>query len=159
VTLPEDDFPPTRTGTDGYESEAGLTKTIGKAVEKHGADKVAEVLTKAEPVAVGKAAAQDNEALGAVVEATTPEKLPAQSRARLEQTKENIDLMFFPMTLASLMGILREVEEGFGAYARQMPADAQGFIEVLEALVSSLKVSQAAAVGIEEAEAFLGGER
>ena len=44
VTLPDLDFPPTRTGTDGYETDEGLAGTIRKAVVKHGGAKVAKTV-------------------------------------------------------------------------------------------------------------------
>jgi hypothetical protein len=56
VTLPDDGWPPTRTGTDGYNSEEGAAKTIQKIVEKHGASALATA-TKASPK-VAEAAAQ-----------------------------------------------------------------------------------------------------
>lgn len=44
VTLPTDDWPPTRTGTDGYESTDGAKRTLGRMVEEHGADAVAGLI-------------------------------------------------------------------------------------------------------------------
>src|SRR5262245_130692 len=44
VKLPTAEWPPTRTGTDGYESDDGVQRTIDRMVERHGADKVAGVV-------------------------------------------------------------------------------------------------------------------
>lgn len=44
VELPDKTWPPTRTGTDGYESFAGVAKTVAKIVAKHGPSAVAAAL-------------------------------------------------------------------------------------------------------------------
>lgn len=65
VTLPDLDWPPTRTGTDGYESTEGAEATIEKLAEKH-----PEVVARAarKPV-VAEAIAADPVATGAVIDA------------------------------------------------------------------------------------------
>ena len=42
-------WPPTRTGTDGYETETGLTSTIKRAVEKHGGGAVTKAVIDTVP--------------------------------------------------------------------------------------------------------------
>lgn len=42
ITLPIEDFPPMRTGTDGYESAEGARKTLRKIIKKHGPEIVDE---------------------------------------------------------------------------------------------------------------------
>lgn len=54
VVLPDDTWPPTRTGTDGANSEEGLVRTIERAVVKHGEDVVAEAVEKASPTAAAR---------------------------------------------------------------------------------------------------------
>jgi len=44
VVLPDDEWPPTRTGTDGYESDEGLRRTIDRIVDKHGAATIASAI-------------------------------------------------------------------------------------------------------------------
>ena len=58
VELPDVPWPPTRTGTDGYESEQGMEKTLEKLTTKHGADKVANTLATKAPEAVAKQASK-----------------------------------------------------------------------------------------------------
>lgn len=43
--VPSLDWPPTRTGTDGYESVGGAAATVERLIEKHGADTVADIVT------------------------------------------------------------------------------------------------------------------
>jgi hypothetical protein len=44
VTIPDTEFPPMRTGTDGYESDEGAVKTVRRIVEKHGSDVIAKAV-------------------------------------------------------------------------------------------------------------------
>lgn len=46
VTLPSDEWPPMRTGTDGYESETGMERTLDRMIAKHGAQAVANAIIK-----------------------------------------------------------------------------------------------------------------
>jgi hypothetical protein len=53
VELPTIDFLPHPRGTDGYDTEAGLATTIGRAIEQHGAETVVDVVVgAAEPTVV-----------------------------------------------------------------------------------------------------------
>jgi len=45
ITLPDIDWPPSRTGTDGYESEDGAQATVAKLIEKHGVDVIVDKLS------------------------------------------------------------------------------------------------------------------
>jgi hypothetical protein len=49
VTLPTEDFPATRTGTNGYNTEEGATTTIEHIIEQHGSAVVVQAATKADP--------------------------------------------------------------------------------------------------------------
>jgi hypothetical protein len=63
VTLPTIEWPPTRTGTDGYGSEAGLATTIKRAVDKHGEDTVVRAVTNVAPKAAAAFVQQQVEAV------------------------------------------------------------------------------------------------
>lgn len=54
VKLPTDEWPPSRTGTDGYESEDGLAKTVGRLIDKHGPEPIIKAVAKADPIAVAE---------------------------------------------------------------------------------------------------------
>lgn len=49
VELPEDDWPPSRTGTNGHSSEQGMADTIAEMTERHGAEAVAEAISETVP--------------------------------------------------------------------------------------------------------------
>ena len=49
VTLPDAGWPPTRTGTDGYQSAEGMQRTVARLIERHGAEPVAEAIAEAAP--------------------------------------------------------------------------------------------------------------
>lgn len=49
VALPTDPWPPTRTGTDGYESDEGAVNTVRKLVAKHGDDAPAIIAKALDP--------------------------------------------------------------------------------------------------------------
>jgi len=51
VELPDEEWKPTRTGTDGYDSLPGALTTIEKIVDKHGADTVADMIAATPQVA------------------------------------------------------------------------------------------------------------
>lgn len=68
IALPSDDWPPTRTGTDGYDSTDGAKRTIQKVIDTHGPAVVAETLV------------EDDEGAAAAVTATV-EKLDRKKAA------------------------------------------------------------------------------
>jgi hypothetical protein len=58
VTLPDVDFPPTRTGTDGYETESGAAATVTKLIKKkHGTAALASAVKNDPEVAAAAAQA------------------------------------------------------------------------------------------------------
>lgn len=56
VQIPDVEWARTRTGTDGHSSTEGMTKTLDRIIEAHGADAVADRLADKAPGAVSKAA-------------------------------------------------------------------------------------------------------
>lgn len=54
VVLPDGDFPPTRTGTDGDRTVDGMERRLSSLVEQHGLDAVQDVLDDIEPKTTSK---------------------------------------------------------------------------------------------------------
>lgn len=67
VVLPEDDWPPTRTGTDGYESATGVERTIDRLIETHGPTVIAQMVTSRPEMAA--AMAEDDQTFAPVLHA------------------------------------------------------------------------------------------
>lgn len=89
VTLPDDEWPPTRTGTDGYNSEEGAAKTIQKIVEKHGAKALATAVKASPKVAEASAQALvekgDVAALSNATAAASKNRQVERNRQRREE--------------------------------------------------------------------------
>jgi hypothetical protein len=51
VKLPTIEFPPTRTGTDGYESERGAKVTLDRLIDKHGANVIGDAILESPEIA------------------------------------------------------------------------------------------------------------
>jgi hypothetical protein len=112
VTLPDLDWPPTRTGTDGYSSEDGAAKTVERIVEKHGAVALAAAVKSSPKVA--EAAAQalvekgDVAALSQATAAASRNRQVERNRARREEglgkgrTVEDKPKAFTPDVMAFL---------------------------------------------------------
>lgn len=91
VTVPDDEWPPTRTGTNGHNSDRGMRSTIREMVDKHGGDAVANALADEAPAI---AAAAWNTVADRRVEAidrlpsggTIPEAVDNESRGRYDYT-------------------------------------------------------------------------
>ena len=88
VTI-EEDWPPTRTGTDGYDTEEGAARTIDRIIERHGADVVAARVAETQPETIAKVVVDSPEADAAVTceridRVTTPE----QRRELTEHNRE-----------------------------------------------------------------------
>ncbi len=75
VALPEDPWPITRTGTDGYDSEEGAVETIKKLTRKH-------------PTAITKAAGESDEVAEATADAVEQSD-PVRSKVTRRATKRN----------------------------------------------------------------------
>jgi hypothetical protein len=75
VMLPEDPWPVTRTGTDGYDSEEGAVETIKKLTRKH-------------PTAITKAAEESDEVAEATADAVEQSD-PVRSKVTRRATKRN----------------------------------------------------------------------
>ena len=88
VEIPTEPWPPTRTGTDGYESEQGMASTLEKLTAKHGADKVAGKLAEKAPEAVAQQVA--NPAVAAKV-VDDPEAKKQVGRATVKRTRSISD--------------------------------------------------------------------
>jgi hypothetical protein len=104
-----------------------IDEAVRHISDMHGSEAVARSLSKRDPEAVGRVAGETHAGLNAAIEtshASAP-KMSGETRARIEQSREDIELAFLPANM--LLSLIYRIRPFYAAGYKRDPEAAQAF--------------------------------
>lgn len=120
VELPDLDWPPTRTGTDGYGSGAGAARMIERIVEKHGPEVIAAAVRRPD---IARAVDRDQEASREVLKASVARAPRPTAREPSGAAGDLLNATQVMVVNAVVAGLVRKAHELHGELTKHPMSD------------------------------------
>jgi hypothetical protein len=127
VKLPTIEFPPTRQGTDGYETQSGAKVTLDRLIDKHGATVIGDAILESPEIAEIAARAL-NERVDRDATFDKPPKMPWDETPNSGMTL-SMQISAINMRLRKAIELLDKYELGSDPVTDQALADSMNVVE------------------------------